>query len=193
MSTAIVTDSTCDIPYHLAEKFNIHIVPNIIVIQGKSVQDDEHFSRQNFYAQLPDMETQPTTSTASSGAYKALYTQLWQESLTDITDIISIHASSVLSGIYNAARLAAQSSENKVQVIDSQQVSMGVEVVHGEVQSLGEVRTRKKGIDRLRNLLQAARPFERLAILHSNAHQAYCYLRHPGHKIRAEDAAGDGG
>lgn len=73
MSTAIVTDSICDIPYPIAEKFNIHIVPNIIVIQGKSVQDDEHFSRQDFYAQLPDMETQPTTSTASSGAYKARY------------------------------------------------------------------------------------------------------------------------
>lgn len=234
MSTAIVTDSTCDIPYHLAQKFNIHIVPNVIVIHGKSVEDDEGFSRQDFYRQLPDMETQPTTSTASSGAYSALYEELLQGSLTEI---ISIHTSSLLSGIYNAARLAAQKFENKVQVIDSRQVSMGlgfqvleaaeavieglpleavlqrvesirsrtrlvamldtleyirrsgrvswararlssllrvkpfVEVVNGEIQSLGEVRTRRKGIDRLRNILQETRPFERLAILHSNAEE----------------------
>jgi DegV family protein with EDD domain len=239
MSTAIVTESTCDIPYHIAKKFDIHVVPNIIVIQGKSFEDDEQFSRQDFCAQLPDMEMQPTTSTASSGVYKTLYAQLLQESLTNI---VSIHASSVLSGIYNAARLAAQDFENKVRVLDSQQVSMGlgfqvlaaaeavieglpleailqrvesirgrtrlvamldtleyihrsgrvswararlgsllrikpfVEVLHGEVQSLGEVRTRRKGIDRLRNLLQETRPFERLAILHSNAEDDATHL-----------------
>lgn len=123
MSIAVVTDSTCDIPSDLAKKFNIHIVPNIIVVNGKSVEDNNHFSRQEFYAQLPDLETQPTTSTASSGTYTALYEELFQRS---IKKIISIHASSTLSGIYNAAWLAAQKFENRVHVIDSQQVSMGL-------------------------------------------------------------------
>lgn len=43
METAIVTDSTCDIPADLATKLDIHVVPNIIVMQGKSVEDGVGF------------------------------------------------------------------------------------------------------------------------------------------------------
>lgn len=232
MPISIVTDSTCDIPHNLAEKLNIHIVPNILVINGRSIEDDQNFSRQAFYQQLPDMNPLPTTATASSGAYHRLYTQLLEKSTHEI---ISIHASSLLSGIFNAASLAAQSFNSQVHVIDSQQVSLGlgfqvieaaeavlkemsyemilrqiensrsrvrlvamldtleyirrsgrvswvrarlgsllrikpfVQVKEGMVESLGEVRTRKKGVERLLYYLGELNPFERLAILHSNA------------------------
>ena len=232
MSIAIVTDSTCDIPPELVEKFDIHIVPNILVINGKSIEDNESFSREKFYTDLPEMDPLPTTSTASSGAFGALYDELLQES---IDRILSIHAASLLSGIFNAASLAAQGFGNRVQAIDSQQVSLGlgfqvlaaaeaaaeglpledvlrrvgdarqrvrfiamldtleyirrsgrvswaraslisllqikpfIELKDGVVHRLGEVRTRKKGVDRLLQLLRDLYPWERLAILHSNA------------------------
>jgi fatty acid-binding protein DegV len=44
-----------------------------------------------------------------------------------------------------------------------------VEVRSGQVLSLGETRTRSKGIERLRQLLINLGPLERLAILHTNA------------------------
>lgn len=232
MSIAIVTDSTCDIPPELVKKFDIHIVPNILVINGKSIEDDQSFSREEFYTHLPEMDPLPTTSTASSGAFGALYEELLQES---IDRIISIHAASLLSGIFNAANLAGQTFGDRVHVIDSQQVSLGlgfqvlaateavaegspfedilrrvddvrqrvrfiamldsleyirrsgriswaraslvsllqikpfIELRDGVVHRLGEVRTRKKGINRLLVLLRELYPWERLAILHSNA------------------------
>jgi DegV family protein with EDD domain len=123
MHIAIVTDSTADIPHHLAEQHRIHIVPNILVINGQSVEDGKGFSRQEFYRQLPGMKNLPTTATASSGTYQALYEMLFQEGSDRI---LSIHASSRLSGIYNAASAAAQAFEGRVQVVDSRQVTLGL-------------------------------------------------------------------
>lgn len=232
MEIAIVTDSTCDIPVELVKKFNIHVIPNIIVMQGKSIEDGTGISRTEFYERLPEMDPLPTTSTASSGAYQKLYDTLFKQ---DIDQIISIHASSKLSGIYNAASVAANDFGARVYVVDSENVSVGlgfqvlaaaeaaqegkstesilacvadvrqrvrlvamldtleyvrrsgriswararmgsllrikpfVEVVNGDVRRLGDARTRRKGIDRLREILLDLGPLERLAIMHSNA------------------------
>ena len=122
MSIAIVTDSTCDIPNDLVDRFDIHVVPNILVIQGQSIEDNRDFSRQDFYTRLPGMNPLPTTSTASSGKYQALFDEL----LTRNDRVLSILASSHLSGIFNAASLAAQPFGDRIRVIDSRQVSLGL-------------------------------------------------------------------
>lgn len=228
---AIVTDSTADIPEEILDKYQIHVVPNYVIIDGKSLKDGEDISRQEFYEKLPGMNPLPTTAAASSGEYEQLYGSLLQRGARHI---LSIHCSSILSGIYNTARVAAQSFGEHVNVIDSRFVSLGlgfqaiaaaeaalteplesvlamlvevrkrarviamldtlefvrrggrvswararlgsllrikafVEVKDGTVFSLGEARTRQKGIDRLMDLIQKLGPLERLALLHTNA------------------------
>jgi len=123
MSIAIVTDSTADIPEELAQKNQIHVVPNLVIIKGQSLEDGVSISRKEFYQRLPDMTSPPTTATASSGVYQQLYAKLIQQGATKI---FSIHASSLLSGIMNAANIAAQAFSGKVSVIDSEQVSLGL-------------------------------------------------------------------
>ncbi|MBK5108515.1 MAG: DegV family protein, partial [Anaerolineales bacterium] len=49
MRVALVTDSTCDIPRELVAAHQIHVVPNILIIDGKSIEDDENYSRRDFY------------------------------------------------------------------------------------------------------------------------------------------------
>jgi DegV family protein with EDD domain len=232
MNLAIVTDSTCDLPYDLVERYQIQVVPNILVIEGQSIEDNRDFSRQDFYARLPEMRTFPTTSTASVGVYQDLYDRLFKDG---VNEIISLHVPSTLSGIFNTASTAAQAFNGKVHVFDSGQISLGlgfqvlavaeaiaqgftkeaviarmehvrkrirlvamldtlefvrrsgrvswararlgnllnlkpfVEVKEGQVLSLGEVRTRRKGIERLLGFMRSLGPLERLAILHSNA------------------------
>jgi DegV family protein with EDD domain len=232
METAIVTDSTCDIPADLVTNLDIHVVPNIIVMQGKSVEDGVGISRREFYEKLPEMDPLPTTSTASSGTYQALYDQIFKQ---DIDQIISIHASSRLSGIYNAASVAANTFSDRVIVVDSQNISLWlgfqvleaaqaalegktpesilvsianvrqrvrlvamldtleyvrrsgrvswararvgsllrikpfIEIVKGEAKRVGDARTRRKGIARLREIVLSLGPLERLAIMHTNA------------------------
>lgn len=233
MNISVVTDSTADLPAALAEEYQIHIVPNLVVIDGLTLVDGKDISRDEFYQRLPKMKSPPTTGTASSGAYQALYQQLLDQGADQI---ISIHASSQLSGIYNAAHTAAQEFPEKVHVQDGQSVSMGLgfqvlaaaeaiarraslseilsllteirkrlrlvamldtlEYVRrsgrvswarariggllqvkpfvavredGTVASLGEARTRNKGIARLKSLLLGLGDLERLAILHTSA------------------------
>ena len=229
---AIVTDSTSDIPDRLAEQFQISIVPNGIVIDGQSVLDGKDISREEYYNRLPTMKVSPTTATSSSGMYQELYEKLFEKGAETI---LSIHAPRVLSGIFGAASAAAQAFGDRVRVIDSGQITLGmgyqvlavaqlalqgasldtilallesvrqrarviamldtleyvqrsgrvswararigtllhlkpfVEVRDGQVLSLGETRTRRRGIEHLRELLYRLGPLERLAILHTNA------------------------
>jgi DegV family protein with EDD domain len=121
--TAIVTDSTADIPKELATQYQIHIVPNIVVIDGQSLEDGKDLSRREFYDNLPLMKTNPTTSTSSPGVYQQLYGDILKRGADQI---VSIHASSQLSGIFNAASLGAQAFGDQVKVIDSENLSLGL-------------------------------------------------------------------
>jgi DegV family protein with EDD domain len=125
MNIAIVTDSTADIPEHLVSKYNIQVMPNIVVIEGQSLEDGKDISREEFYKRLPTLSALPTTATASTGSYLELYERLFQNGYDHI---LSIHPSVHLSGILNAANTAAQSFKNRVHVIDSGQISFGLGV-----------------------------------------------------------------
>ena len=239
-SIAIVTDSTADIPQALVNRYNIRVIPNVIMIQNESLEDGVDITREEFYERLITTKA-VTTGTASSGKYEETYAQLLDKGYQHI---LSVHAASLLSGIFNAASLAAQSFGEHVTVIDSKQLTLGlgfqvlaaaeeiaigaslekvvarlqdvaqrvrliamldtleyvrrsgrvswararmgellrikpfIEVKDGKVVSLGEARTTQKGILRLKEMLLALGPIERLAILHTNAEdQAHRFLQ----------------
>jgi DegV family protein with EDD domain len=232
MKIGIVTDSTADIPVELCEQGNIQVVPAILVIDGQNLEDGSGISRREFYERLPGMRVMPTTSAPSVGAFLRVYERLFNQGFEQI---ISIHTPAALSGIFNAARLAAQNFGERVHVVDSGQLSLGIgfqaltaaesvaegasleqvlmrlasirqrvrlmamldtleyvrrsgrvswaragigallnlkpflELKDGAVLRLGEARTRRKGIEHLRGILQSLGPLERLAVLHTNA------------------------
>lgn len=123
MDISIVTDSTADIPAELVENYHIQVIPNLIMIDGASLRDGLDISRQEFYDRLPWLDPPPTTATASTGAYTETYESLFRQGARYI---LSIHPSAKLSGILNAASGAAQSFEEKVHVLDSGQLSLGL-------------------------------------------------------------------
>jgi DegV family protein with EDD domain len=123
MNIALVTDSTADIPPEIVAQHNIQVVPAIIVIDGQNVEDGEGISRRDFYDRMPDMHTHPTTSTPSAGAFHKVYQKLLE---AGAQAIISLHVASPLSGIFNTAKMAAQEFGERVHVIDSHSISMGL-------------------------------------------------------------------
>jgi DegV family protein with EDD domain len=123
MKLGIVTDSTCDIPVHIAEPFEIEVVPSILVIDGREYADGKGITREDFYTRLPSFQSAPTTAAPSIGEFSTLYESL----LTRGCDhIISIHVAGALTTIVNSARQAAQSYPDKVTVIDSLSLSLGL-------------------------------------------------------------------
>jgi DegV family protein with EDD domain len=123
LPTAIVTDSTSDIPQSLLEELKIYQIPADLILENKTYQDGFDISRNDFYDRLPNLKQLPTTAAPSSGRFQDLYQELFEKGYTEI---LSIHAASNLSGIFNAARLAALEFEQSVEVIDSQQLSLGL-------------------------------------------------------------------
>lgn len=123
MPTAIVTDSTSDIPSRLLEEHNIFQIPTDLILENITYLDGFDLSRNEFYEQLPRLKVLPTTAAPSSGRFQKLYERVFSEGYTEI---ISIHAASALSGIYNAARLAAEEFSETIHVLDSEQLSLGL-------------------------------------------------------------------
>ncbi len=118
----IVTDSTADLPPDLVEKFDIQVVPNLIILNGNTLQDGTDLTREEFYTRLPLLNPPPTTATASSGNYQHVYENLFHRGARFI---ISIHPPSSLSGIFNAASIAAQAFGERIHIIDSGQLTLG--------------------------------------------------------------------
>jgi DegV family protein with EDD domain len=75
------------------------------------------------YERIPDLARLPTTAAPSSGMFEEAYQRLFARG---VSEIVSVHISSKLSGIWNAARLAAETFSGKVQLFDSEQVSLGL-------------------------------------------------------------------
>ncbi len=123
MSTAIVTDSTSDIPSEILERYHIYQIQVDLTLDGKTYLDGFDLSRNDFYLRLPSLKDLPTTASPSAGRFQALYERVFQDGFSEI---ISIHASSKLSGIYNSARLAAREFKANIQVVDSEQLSLGL-------------------------------------------------------------------
>jgi len=123
MNIAIVTDSTADLPPDLSEQYQIAVIPNLIMMGGDTLMDGVDISRQEFYERLPWIDPPPTTATASPGAYTDIYSRLLRQGAEYI---LSIHPPAALSGILNAASSAAQAFGDRVRVVDSRQVTLGL-------------------------------------------------------------------
>jgi len=120
---SFVTDSTSDIPAELAEEYDIEVVPAIINLNGESYEDGKGISREEFYTLLPRLTLLPTTSAPSVGSFQERYERQLR---AGATAVLSIHPPESLSGIINAARLAAVEFGDRVHVLDSGQVSLGL-------------------------------------------------------------------
>lgn len=120
---AIVTDSTCDLPQEQTGENGIHVVPLCVNIGQSSLLDGIDISRDAFYQMLPALRSLPTTSAPSPAMFMEVYERL----LGKADQIISIHAAGKLSGVYNAARVAAQQVDpRRILTLDSGQISMGL-------------------------------------------------------------------
>lgn len=123
MKIGFVTDSTSDIPAELAETHAIEVVPAIINVNGESYEDGKGISREEFYTLLPKLTLLPTTSAPSVGSFQERYERLLN---AGASTVLSIHPPDSLSGIFNAAWLAAREFGDRVHVLDSGQVSLGL-------------------------------------------------------------------
>jgi len=122
-TTAVVTDSTADLPAPIAAASGIRVIPVILVVDGSNYVDDGALSRAAFYERLPTMRRPATTASPPVEAFSSIYRLALD---AGARRVVSIHVSGRLSGIVDIARHAAQAFADRVQVVDSGQVSLGL-------------------------------------------------------------------
>ncbi len=123
MTIAIVTDSTSDLPPEVIAQYHIEVIPAMLVIDGQTYIDGQGLSREDFYKQLPGYKIPPTTSAPSIGLFHQIYDRLI---LQGACQILSFHPPASLSGLVNIANIAAQSFIDRIKVIDTGQVTLGL-------------------------------------------------------------------
>ena len=120
--TAIVTDSTSDIPKDLIAEHLITSVPlSVIFGEETSLDDGKQLTIEEFYEKLRSAEKLPTTTQPTPGDFVDIYSRL----LKDHDRILSIHISKKMSGTVNSAEMAKQQMPDApIEIIDSEYVHM---------------------------------------------------------------------
>ncbi len=118
---AVVTDSTSYLPPELVEKYGIHVVPQILMLDGKTWRDGVDIDPPAFYELLRSSSNFPTTSQASRVDFQNLFTELSQQ----VEGIAAVLVSADISGTIDSARAAAEGLPDvAIEILDSRGVSM---------------------------------------------------------------------
>jgi DegV family protein with EDD domain len=123
MKLGIVTDSTSDLPQQIIDEHEIEVVPAVLVLDGQSYADGKGISREEYYTRLPDMKQPPTTASPSTGDFAERFQKLFD---AGCDHILSIHAAVELTAIVSVARLAAHDFRERITVLDSGSLSLGL-------------------------------------------------------------------
>jgi DegV family protein with EDD domain len=134
---ALVTDSTCDIPAEWREKYEIIVVPSIIVFGERQYIDGIEMTAEQFYDQLPKEKIHPFTSHPTPAAFLEAYREAKQKGAKQIVTVV---VAAAMSGTITAAQQAAEEIDIPVQVINSCSNSMGL-----GWQVIAAARAREKG------------------------------------------------
>jgi DegV family protein with EDD domain len=121
--TAVVIDSTADLPDY-AERFpNLRMVPLTVRFGDEpDLRDHVDLDADAFYARLALASEPPRTSAPAPQAFADCYEQLLDGAYAHV---VSVHISGSLSATVQSARLAAASLGGRVTVIDARTASAG--------------------------------------------------------------------
>jgi DegV family protein with EDD domain len=120
-TTAIVVDSTADLPEYLANDPSITMVPLTVYFGEEALLDWVELKPQVFYDRLVNGPVLPRTSQPSAGAFLDVYKDLRQR----YERVYSVHLSGKLSGTVASAEVAA-SQVDGIRVVDSELATCGI-------------------------------------------------------------------
>jgi len=144
-NTAIVVDSTADLPEAPERYPNWRVVPLYVRFGADSFKDYVELTPEEFYARLRNADELPTTSQPTPGDFLAAY-----EELSGYDRIYSLHLSGDLSGTFGSATTAAQEvGGDKVRTIDSGSASAAIAILGLAIQRRLERGTTDAEVDAL--------------------------------------------
>jgi DegV family protein with EDD domain len=117
----IVTDSGADLSVCVADALKITVVP-LVVLLGQEAIEEPRLTPDAFWALAERSHVAPGTSQPSLGAYYHVFSRLVQEGY----DVVCITLTSRHSGTFSTACTAARPFGERVTVVDSHSLSVGM-------------------------------------------------------------------
>ncbi len=124
MSIALVYDSTADLA-GVEQRASWRMVPLTVHFGDEVYLDHVEMGTDEFFARLAAAPELPKTSQPPPGRFAEAYAAL----LADHDHVISLHISGKLSGTVESARLGAREFSDRVTVIDTRGVSLGIGLI----------------------------------------------------------------
>ena len=120
MNIKILSDSTCDLPQEVIEKYNITIVPLAVIKNGEQFSDGVNIVPADIFNHVANGGDLCSTAAVNIGEYADWFAKFAE----DYDGVVHINISSEFSSCYQNASLAAEEFSN-VRVIDSRNLSTG--------------------------------------------------------------------
>lgn len=126
---AIVTDSTCDLPQELIEKYQLQVVPLSVHFGENYFLDRLTLLPAQFYSMIEKAPQYPSTA---QPAYKDFFNR-YSYLASHYDSILGIHISAALSGTWSnsskASHAVAEHSGKRINVINSKRLSSGLGLI----------------------------------------------------------------
>ena len=122
---ALVTDSTSYIPRDLKDQYPITVVPQVVIWEGQTYEDDVTITPEQFYTRLRTAKVMPSTSQVSVVNMHKAFSNLLEQGY----EVLGIFVSEKLSGTYQSAvqgREQLTSGQEKVDFINSETTAMAL-------------------------------------------------------------------
>jgi DegV family protein with EDD domain len=122
---AFVTDSTAYIPKEIREKYPITVVPQVVIWEGVTYEDDVTMTPDQFYTRLRTAKVMPKTSQVSVVNMHKAFSSLLEQGY----EVLGMFISAKLSGTFQSAILGRDQLTNgkeKIELIDTETTAMGM-------------------------------------------------------------------
>ena len=117
---ALVTDSTCDLPAELMDRYHIHVIPLFLRFGEDEYLDRLTLDPATFYDRAEASTVYPVSSQPAATGIERLYRTL----LSHYGHVVALHVAAPLSGTFEASLRAAQAVDpERIRVFDSRQLS----------------------------------------------------------------------
>lgn len=120
MNIKVISDSTCDLPKELVEKYDIAVVPLTVIKDNQKHSDGVDITTADIFAHVAGGGDLCTTAALNIEEYMTIFSGYANK----YDGVIHINISSGFSSCYQNACIAAEEFDN-VRVIDSQNLSTG--------------------------------------------------------------------
>ena len=147
MNIKILSDSTCDLPQEVLEKYNITMIPLSVIKEGEQFTDGVDIVPADIFNHVANGGSLCSTAAINIGEYADWFSKY----AGDYDGVVHINISAEFSSCYQNACLAAEEFDN-VRVIDSRNLSTGQGLV---VLKACELAKECKDLDKLAEQLRA--------------------------------------